>query len=58
LPALALGTEAPEPGVMDRPPRNPKERIIDTRLLLRSLVWLGTLQTALCFVGFYFLYWT
>jgi magnesium-transporting ATPase (P-type) len=43
---------------MGRPPRNPKERIIDGRLLLRSLVWLGSLQTTLCFIGFYFLYWT
>ena len=56
VPALALGTEKPEPGVMDRPPRSAKERIIDGRLLLRSLVWLGTLQTALCFLGYFFLW--
>jgi len=58
VPALALGTEAPEPGVMDRPPRSQKDRLIDTPLLLRALVWLGSLQTALCFSGFFFLYWT
>jgi Ca2+-transporting ATPase len=28
LPALALGMEAPEPGVMDRPPRRPGEPIV------------------------------
>jgi P-type Ca2+ transporter type 2C len=58
VPALALGTEAPEPGVMDRPPRSVHERIIDRHLLLRSLLWLGSLQTALCFCGYYFLFWT
>lgn len=58
VPALALGTEAPEPGVMEKPPRSPKDRLIDTPLLLRALVWLGSLQTALCFSGFFFLYWT
>ena len=58
VPALALGVEKPEPGVMERPPRNRNDRIVDMRLMVRSLLWLGTLQTALCFVGFYFLFWT
>jgi Ca2+-transporting ATPase len=58
VPALALGTEAPEPGVMDRPPRGQKDRIVSIRLIVRSLLWLGSLQTLLCFVGFYFLWWT
>jgi magnesium-transporting ATPase (P-type) len=58
VPALALGTEVPEPGVMDRPPRSSKDRIVDIRLIVRSLLWLGSLQTALCFAGFFFLWWT
>ena len=56
VPALALGTEVPEPGVMAKPPRSQNDRLIDTRLLLRALVWLGSLQTALRFTGFFFLY--
>jgi Ca2+-transporting ATPase len=32
LPALALGMEPPEPGVMDRPPRDPKEPIINREM--------------------------
>jgi magnesium-transporting ATPase (P-type) len=56
VPALALGTEAPEPGTMDCGPRGPKERLVDRRLLVRALLWLGSLQTALCFTGFFFLY--
>ncbi len=58
LPALALGTERPEPGLMDRPPRSRAERLIDGRLLLRTLLWLGSLQTLLCFAGFFWLYWS
>jgi Ca2+-transporting ATPase len=56
VPALALGTEAPEAGLMERPPRSPSDRIIDGRLILRSMIWLGSLQTALCFSGFFYLY--
>ncbi|MCX6100542.1 MAG: cation-transporting P-type ATPase, partial [Candidatus Bipolaricaulota bacterium] len=58
VPALALGTEKPEPGLMDRPPRGPKDRLVDRRLIVRSLLWLGSIQTALCFAGFFFVWWT
>ncbi|MBN1484730.1 MAG: cation-translocating P-type ATPase [Chloroflexia bacterium] len=37
FPALALGMEPAEPGVMDRPPRSPKEPIINREM------WWGTL---------------
>ena len=37
LPALALGTEAPEPGIMKRPPRPRNERLLNKKVLLRSL---------------------
>ena len=43
---------------MDRPPRSRTERLVDGRLLLRSLLWLGSLQTLLCFAGFFWLYWS
>ncbi|MHA2089740.1 MAG: cation-translocating P-type ATPase [Candidatus Kariarchaeaceae archaeon] len=32
LPALALGVDPAEPGLMDRPPRNPKEHILSKRM--------------------------
>jgi magnesium-transporting ATPase (P-type) len=56
VPALALGAEKAEPGIMDRPPRGKKERIVDGRLLVRAMLWLGTIQTSLCFVGYFYLY--
>jgi magnesium-transporting ATPase (P-type) len=52
LPALALGTERPDPGVMSRPPRRRGQSLLDTRLLLRSFLWLGGMEALLCYVGF------
>ena len=48
LPALALGVDPKEPNIMDRPPRNPKENIINKsrgiRIVIIGLVMmLGTL---------------
>jgi P-type Ca2+ transporter type 2C len=55
LPALALGSEKPEPDVMTRPPRKRGQPLLDTMVFMRSL-WLGLLETALCFSGFLFVY--
>ena len=55
IPALALGTERPEPNVMNRPPRHRAQSVIDGRLIARA-VWLGSLEAALCYVGFYAVY--
>lgn len=57
LPALALGTEAPEPGVMERPPRPRKERLLNFRVLLRAYFFLGPIQTAACMFGYFYMYW-
>jgi P-type Ca2+ transporter type 2C len=46
VPALALGAEHPEPGVMDRPPRSRDEHLITAGLLRRSYLWLGPAQAA------------
>ncbi|HEU5471902.1 MAG TPA: cation-transporting P-type ATPase [Actinophytocola sp.] len=43
LPALALGAERPEPGVMNTPPRSPKQRLFSLSLVRRFL-FLGGIQ--------------
>ena len=53
LPALALGMEAPEPDVMQRPPRRRSQPVVDRALLLRSLAWLGGIETVLCYTLFF-----
>ena len=57
VPALALGAEAPEPGVMDAPPRARDEHLITRSLLLRSYGWLGPAQAAATMLAFYLAYW-
>lgn len=43
LPALALGVEPAEPGVMSRPPRHPRESVF-ARGLWQHIVWVGVLM--------------
>jgi calcium-translocating P-type ATPase len=53
MPALALGAEPPEPGIMDRPPRPPGERLFSASVVGRFL-FLGTIQSiGVCFAFFW-----
>ena len=54
VPALALGAEAPDPGVMREPPRRPNERLLSWALLARAYGWLGPLQAAVSLAVFFF----
>ncbi len=54
LPALALGREPAEPGLMERPPRTRREGVIDRALLVRAWVYLGLVEAALVLAGFFF----
>ncbi len=56
FPALALGTEKPEPNVMKRPPRRRNTPMVDGRLLARSFLFLGLIEAALCYAGFFVVY--
>ena len=53
LPALALGVEPAEPGIMRRPPRPRRESIVTREMLTRAWLWLGLLESALVLGGFF-----
>ena len=52
LPALGLGAEPPEPGLMDRPPRSSSRRLVGAGLLLRAYGVLGLAEAALALGAF------
>ncbi|MFC4907086.1 cation-translocating P-type ATPase [Actinomadura gamaensis] len=54
LPALALGREPAEPGVMDRPPRPASEGVITRGMLVRAWGFLGLLSAALVMGAFWY----
>jgi potassium/sodium efflux P-type ATPase len=56
VPALALGAEPPETGIMERPPRPKHEFLLNRSLLLRAYGFLGLIEAALSLLGF-FLVW-
>jgi magnesium-transporting ATPase (P-type) len=56
LPALALGTEPPEPGVMDRPPRPKTQRLLSPGRLLHAYAFLGVAEAALSLAAFFWTY--
>lgn len=46
LPAIALGMEPVEPGIMDRSPRNPREPVLTSRLIKLMLIQAALLTSA------------
>lgn len=56
IPALALGTEAPEPDVMDRPPRSTADRLLNARMVTQVYGWLGIIEGAACMSAYLLVY--
>ncbi len=56
LPALALGIEKPEAGIMNQPPRPRFQPLLDQPLLIHAFLWLGMIEAILCYVGFIAVY--
>jgi calcium-translocating P-type ATPase len=54
LPALALGREPAEPGLMDRPPRPRRQGVIQRTMLVRAWVFLGAIEAVLVLGGFFY----
>ncbi|MBI5664564.1 MAG: cation-transporting P-type ATPase [Nitrospirae bacterium] len=54
VPALALGIEAPETGIMKRPPRPRVSALIDRQLLFRSYIFLGLISTIGVLFAYFF----
>jgi magnesium-transporting ATPase (P-type) len=57
VPAIALGAEPPEEGIMDRPPRSQQEPLLNRPLLVRALLWLGIIESVASMSGYFFINW-
>jgi magnesium-transporting ATPase (P-type) len=54
LPALGLGIEKPEPGIMELPPRPKKKGVVDKMVLFRGYIFIGLLNATAVLTAFYF----
>jgi calcium-translocating P-type ATPase len=57
LPALALGREPAEPGLMQRPPRRRTQGVISREMLVRAWGWMGLTSAMLVMAGFFVVLW-
>ena len=57
LPALALGAEEPEAGILLQPPRKKSKPLLNKSLLLRAYCFLGLLEGLAGMTGFLLVWW-
>jgi calcium-translocating P-type ATPase len=57
LPALALGREPAEPGLMQHPPRPRTQGVISREMLARAWGWMGLTSAVLVMAGFFVVLW-
>ena len=58
VPALALGMEAPEAGIMKRPPRPLEKGLIDRSVLFRGYIFIGLISTIGVLFGYFYVLYT
>lgn len=55
VPAMGLGAEKPEAGIMNAPPRSQKESLLSRPLILKAFCWYGMLEAAFGIAAYFFL---
>ena len=57
VPAIGLGAEPPERGLMQRPPRSQREPLLNLPVLVRALLWYGMIESVASMSAYFFLNW-
>ena len=57
FPAIGLGAESPEPGIMQRPPRSQKEPLLNAHVLGLALLWYGIIESIASMSAYFFVNW-
>lgn len=53
MPALGLGVEQPEEGIMNQPPRAKTDRLINSKMLVKSFLWYGGMEALVAMAAFF-----
>ncbi|OCN04490.1 haloacid dehalogenase [Erysipelotrichaceae bacterium MTC7] len=53
LPALGLGTELPEEGIMEQPPRKKTDRLLSKSLIIKAFLWYGLIAAVISMAGYF-----
>jgi magnesium-transporting ATPase (P-type) len=54
LPALGLGAELPEKGVMEKPPRSRTEILMNKKTVIKAFLWYGLLESVIAMGAYFF----
>lgn len=54
LPALGLGAEQPEPGIMNQAPRSRNSHLLDKHLILTAFAWYGAIASLVSTLAYFF----
>lgn len=54
LPALGLGTEPPEQGIMDQPPRSQKDTLLNKQIVIKAFFCYGLLESLISMGAYFF----
>lgn len=54
MPALGLGTELPEEGVMNKPPRSRKEALLNKQIAIKGFFWYGLLESFVAMFAYFY----
>ncbi|MDP4152292.1 MAG: cation-transporting P-type ATPase [Bacillota bacterium] len=54
MPALGLGCELPEKGVMDQPPRSRKDTLLHKNLIIKAFLWYGLIESVISMGAYFF----
>lgn len=57
LPALGLGTEQAEPGIMQQPPRSRNAHLLNKRVIWTAFIWYGALASLVSTLAYFFVNW-
>ena len=57
VPAIGLGAERADPGVMARPPRNRRERLLSPGVLALAFCWYGLIEAVAGLTAYFFVNW-